>query len=362
MPHIAGLRGALPDASGAVVRDPSRAVYRYHQVFARDGRTFVRKTLVAAVKLAPYADGTIRPHLATTAAAREAELAKIRATRTHAAMVFAGYRDAALEVDRQFRKLEDGKPTSETVTADGTTHRLWRVQSAEILGALRHLFAPKKLHLLDGHARYEAMLAYSEELDAKQPLAMYSSGKYGLFALVNVDDPTLVVAPRHRLVRGLTAKPADVLAAAKPAFIVEKVSRDPAKLALALGDSVAHQPAFAIAFRGEPDAWKLTLSPDVSITGEGIAVHRALQKLDPIVVDRFFAPRCLTGATLTSTLDLAAAVASDADAAIATRAVPLDQILHTDELGQLLPEDSTAFAPALADVVSFAIDPDEDLV
>ena len=331
-------------------------------MFPRDGRTLVRKTLVAAVKLAPYSDGVIRPHLATSPAAREAELAKIRSASAHTTMVFAGYRDAALEVDRQFRKLEDGKPTVEMTTPDGTTHRLWRVQSAEILGALRHLFAPKKLHLLEGHARYEAMLAYSEELDAKQPLAMYSSGKYGLFALVNLDDPTLLVAPSHRLVRGLTAKPADVLAAAKPAFIVEKTSRDPAKLAHALGETLAHQPAFAIAFAGEPDAWKLTLSPDISITNEGVAVHRALQKLDPIVVDRFFAPRHLTGATLTAERDLAAALAGDADAVIAMRAVPLDQVIHTDELGQLLPEDSTAFVPTLADVVSFAIDPDEDLV
>lgn len=358
MPHIAGFRGTLADGT----RDPSRAVYRYHQVFPANGRTFVRKTLVAAVKLAAYDEGTIRPHLATTPEAVDSELAKIRAGKVHDAMVFAGYRDPANEADRHFRKLEDGKPTVETTTPDGTTHRLWRVQSAEILGALRHLFAPKKLHLLDGHARYAAMLAHSEELDAKEPLAMYSSGKYGLFALVNLDDPTLAVAPAHRTVKGVKGKSTEVLAAAKKSFIVEKIGRDAGKLLASLAETVAHQPAFAIAFHGEPDAYKLTLSPDVSITGEGIAVHRALQKLDPVVTDQFFAARYLPGATLTTARDLAAALASDADAVIATRAVPLDQILYTDELVQQLPPDSTAFAPALANLVSFSIDPDEDLV
>jgi len=179
---------------------------------------------------------------------------------------------------------------------------------------------------------------------------------------VNVDDPALISAPHHRIVRGLTAKPAEILAQAKRAFIVEKVSRDPARLGAALADTLAHQPAFAIAFAGEPDAYKLTLSPDVSLVAEGVAVNRALQKLDPIVTESFFAARFLTGATLHGELDLTAAFAAEADAVIATRPVPLDQILYAGELGQLLPEKATAFVPPLSNLVSFSIDPDEDLV
>lgn len=354
MPHIAGFRGTLPDGT----RDATRALYRYHQVFQRDGRTLVRRHLVCAAMLSPYSDGTIRPHLAADPAKVAAELARVRETHKYNAMVFAGYRDAPGECDRQFRRIEDGKPTLEQTSADGTTHRLWRVQSAEILGKLRQLFAPKKLHLLGDHARYEAMLQYRDELDAKSPLSMYSSAKYGLFALANVDDPSLFVAASHRTVRGAVGK--DVVAKARGPFIVEKVARD--QLATALADSVAHQPAFAIAIKGEPDAYKLTLSPDVSVVGEGVAVHRALQKLDPVVVDAFFAPRYLPGATLAATTDLAAALASDADAVIAMRPVPLDQILHTDELAQRLPVEATAFLPALAEIVALSVDPDEDLV
>ncbi len=358
MPQFAGFRGTL--AGGT--RDTSRAVYRYHQVFSGGTRTFTRKTLVAAAKLSPYAEGEVRPHVAVAAAERDAELAKIRTTKGQQAMIFAGYRDAPNEVERQFRRTEDAPPTYETVTPDGTKHRLWRVVSSEIIGALRPLFAPKKLHLLEGHARYEAMLAHSEELDAKAPLAMYSSAKFAMFCLVNVDDPALVSAPHHRIVRGLTAKSAEILAQAKRAFIIEKVSRDPVKLAASLADTVAHQPAFAIAFAGEPDAYKLTLRPDVSLVTEGVAVNRALQKLDPIVTESFFATRFLTGAKLQGELDLAAAFAAEADAVIATRPVPLDQILYAGELGQLMPEKATAFVPPLANLVSFSIDPDEDLV
>src|SRR5580692_5537112 len=117
MPHIAGLRGVLYDATrveparvivsqgatgsddphsvrrltarasdgagaasvgswlddGVLKRDPTRAIYRYHQVFRHadlGDRNVVRKALLAAVKLEPWTDGTIRQHEVADPAAR----------------------------------------------------------------------------------------------------------------------------------------------------------------------------------------------------------------------------------------------------------------------------------------------------
>jgi uncharacterized protein (DUF1015 family) len=388
MPQIAGLRGVLPErskladaiggpldlvgglASGALVRDPGRAVYRYHQVFAGPaGRTFTRKNLIAAVRLSPWSEGSIRPHEATAPAARDAELARIRAGHGHTAPILAGFRDPPDEVDRLLRKSEGGLPTLEATTADGTVHRVWRVQDAEVLGKLRHYFAPKKLHVLEGHDRYEAMLAYHEELAARHPLATYSSANYGLACLVNLEDPMLVTAARHRVVRGIAATSDAALAIARTHFIVDKLAGAAADLETqyaALADTVAHQPAFIVVFAGEPDAWKLTLSPDVSPFAEGAALHRALQKLDPVVVDGLFLARALPGAQLATLTDPRAALATlaaGATAVVILRPLSVEQIAHVDELGQLLPASSTAFHPPIAaGLVSLSIDPDEDLV
>ncbi|MBA3538960.1 MAG: DUF1015 family protein [Deltaproteobacteria bacterium] len=388
MPQIAGLRGVLPDpsklaevlaapsdafaerlASGALNRDPGRAVYRYHQVFELGGRTVTRKALIAAVRLMPWSERQIRAH--EESGGRDAALATIRATGAHTVPVFAGFRDAAGEVDRQFRKLEGDRPTLQHTTADGTIHRVFRAQSAEILGPLRKVFAPKKLHVLDGHDRYEAMLAYQEELGAKQALPLYSSANHGLACMVNLDDPTVyqTTTARHRIVRGPAVKSAAVLAAAKPWFIIDKLAgaaKDQVALRAALADSVAHQPAFVIVFAGEPDAYKLTLSPDVSLIDVGVKVHRALQKLDPVVEALLFRPRALAGATVTTDTDLPrvlAAVQGGAAAAIVMRPMQLDQLIHVDELGELLPAGSTAFFPPVAaGLVMSMVDPDEDLV
>jgi uncharacterized protein (DUF1015 family) len=323
--------------------------------------------LIVAMRLEPWKEGLIRAHEATDERARQAAIRGIEAAGGYTEPVFAGYRDAAREVERAFRGVDGSRPALETTTADKTLHRLWRVPSAEVIGKIRTLFSPKKLHVLDGHARYEGMLAYAEKLGADaQP--QYSSAKYGLGCLVNLEDPTLAVSPRHRVVRGETVTRDGVLEAAKQFYIVEKLAgaaKDVARQEAALADTVAHQPAFICVFAGDGDAWKLTLKPDISPVNEGVSVHRALQKYDSIVVEQLFLSRFAPGATSATELaaaDVHAKVAGGAQLGILMRPLTLEQVIHADELGALLPFGSTAFFPRIANLVSLFVDPDEDLV
>src|SRR4051812_20877769 len=175
MPHIAGLRGVLPEASkvaetvgkpidlakglaaGALVRDPGRAVYRYHQTFPGPGRSMTRHSFICAVRLSPWAEGMVRPHEVVDDGPRAAALAAIQANGAHTRMVLAGVRDSASEVDRTFRRAEANAPVLKLTTPDGVHHILWRVNDAEVIGKLRNYMAQKKLHVLEGHAEYEAM-------------------------------------------------------------------------------------------------------------------------------------------------------------------------------------------------------------
>ncbi len=353
-------------ARGELVRDQTRALYRYHQTFAIDGRSVTRKMMIAALRLEPWAEGTIRAHEVTDAAALAAAAEGVAAEGAHTTPVFAGYRDAAGELDRLFRKIEDARPTVDVTTADGTRHRLWTAANAELVGKVRPLFAPKKLHVLDGHARYEGMLAYRDTLAAKSP-AMYSTANYGLACLVNLDDPALVVAARHRIAHGPLERDA-VLDAARPYFVVEKLAgaaSDPDKARAALADTLAHQPAFIAVFTGDPDAWKLTLAPDVSPSAIDAKIPRPLQKHDPVVVDQLFLSRACGGVKAETKLDPAAgvkAVAAGAERGLILRPLALEQIVHANEQHLLLPFGSTAFVPPLAHLVAYLVDPDEDLI
>jgi uncharacterized protein (DUF1015 family) len=376
--HISRLVTATPGggdtiaswlAAGTLQRDPGRAVYRYHQVFRENERVVTRKSLIAAVRLSPWSEKMIRPHELTAPDERDAALRSIQANAGHVEPVVGGYLDAAGEIDRLLKRVEGERPTFEVATADGTTHRVWRMRDAEVLGKLRHGFAPKRIDILEGHGRYEAMLAYRDALEATAPLSLYSSGNYGLMSLVDLADTSLRVGARHRVVRGPITRDA-VLAAARKWFIVEPIAgaaRDAARLQAALADTLAHQPAFVAVFAGDTDAWKLTLSPDVSPASEGIEIHRALAKLDPVIVDTLFIKRALgDGVTVTTEVDVPAALArvqSGAALAVIVRPLSLEQIRQTSELGQTLPAGSTALVPRIANgLVMSQIDADDDLV
>jgi uncharacterized protein (DUF1015 family) len=350
-------------------------MYRYHQVFAHPdgGRTMTRRGVLAAVQLLPWADGIIRPTEAAAPAAVEAELGLIKATAAHASPVLAGYRDAAGEIARLCRAADGDRPVVEVKTADGTLHRVMRIGSAETIGQLRHAFAPKKLLVLDGHARYEAMLAYQAQIAQATSLLMYASPNFGLMCLIDLEDPALSVAPRHLVLRGEGLTSAAFLAAARRWFIVEPLAgagRDVVRAQRALAETVAHQPAMVVAFAGEKDAWKLTLSPDVSPTNEGVPIHRALAKFEPVVAYQLLLERGLPAGAVTShqaIVDPAAALAQldtgGAQVAVIMRPLAIDQISQVAELGQVLPAGSTAFAPMLAHrLVTLAINADEDLV
>ena len=372
MPHIAGFRGVVFDPSGAPAeRDATRALYRYHQRFPGPGRTFERRSIIVAVALSRFDEGVVRPHEATTDADRTAALAAVTRDRGYTHPVLLGFRDPATEVDRLFRKIEGGKPTVELTTPDEVVHRLWRIQDSELLGKLRHYFSARKLHLLEGHDRYEAALAYRDQLAGTQKsgLTQYSSANYVAACLVNLEDPTLATAPRHRVLRG-EIDVDKVIAAARAHFIVEKLpgsARDLAKQFAALRETVAHQPGFVVVFAGTSDAYKLTLSPDVSPFAEGAAPHRAMQKLDPIVSDNLFLARAVPGVTMTTEVDIEKAIAAldlGASAIVVMRPLSVEQIAHVDELGQLLPPKSTAFYPPIAPglIAMPIVDVDEDLV
>jgi hypothetical protein len=381
MPQVAGFRAALPTpakvrevvdqyepkpglADGVIARDRS-GVYRYHQIFAGPGRTFTRKSLYCAVQLTPYTDGQIRPHEHASPAGRDAALAKMRTLGGHVEPVLMGFRDPSTEVERLCRKTEANAPSLQVTTPDGVLHKLWRIHEAETIGGLRRYFAPKKLHVLEGHDRYEAMLAYQAELAAKRSLAPYSSANYGLACLTSLDDSALATTPRHRVLRGAKR---EALSALGTRFIVDKLAgaaKDPAAQFAALADTVAHQPAIVLVFAGEGDAWKLTLSPDVSPVNEGIQVNRALQKLEPIVL-QYLIDRAFPKAESSTETDVQRALAQlehGADAVAIMRPLTVAEIAHVDELGGMLPAGSTAFHPPVANnLVGFVIDPDEDLV
>ena len=251
-------------AAASSFATPTRAVYRYHQMFAAGGRTVTRKTLAlrgAARAVERGRDPAARGDRSPTA--RDAALAAIRAAGGHTEPVLAGYRDAASEVDRVFRKVESERPTLEVTTPDGTQHRLWRVaerrgdrQAAHAVRAEEAARA-RRSRALRGDARVR------ERARASEPLACTRRRTTALACLVNLDDPALVVAARHRIIaaRRRQARRACSTAAQAVLHRREARRRGEGRREAARGARRDRRAPAGVrrVFAGDPDAWKLTL-------------------------------------------------------------------------------------------------------
>jgi uncharacterized protein (DUF1015 family) len=86
-------------------------------------------------------------------------------------------------------------------TPDGDV-TLWKVTATELLERISRFFLDRPVFLGDGHHRYEAALRYRR--DHQSGSSADSAYNYVMMALVELDDPGLLLLPYHRTVLGLT--------------------------------------------------------------------------------------------------------------------------------------------------------------
>lgn len=355
--------------SGVLRQDGGRALYRYHQEYTLPdlgGRVLLRRGLLCAVRLPSLVDGRSKMHQALREREVAAHAQLMKKLGVHAAPVMAAYRDPAVEVDRLFRKLESSPPAFQVQTPDGTWHRIWRCGDAEIIGTVRHFFAPRKLYILDGHERLAAMQLTGAQLAEEQAMPMYAAGNYATMCLVNLEDQALLPAPVHRLLGGPALAQAEVLARAARYFSVTKLpglAQSASKLAKVIDEWTAPQACFALAFPGSADVWQLTLLPAVSPRDEGVVGHPAVTKLDPWVIEELFIKRTLgkpdavAPAGIASTV-AAAPVAAPAAAPVAAAVAPAgapEGAAAPSEVAPAAAPAAVATAPAVAPLEEWPI-------
>jgi len=345
-------------ANGVLRQDRAPTLYRYHQEFVdrETDRTVTRKGVIAAVGLSPWGAGAIRPHETTFHAPLEDRARLLEATRVHLSPVFAMYDGDSHAVEHLLDR-PGAAPDLVARTDDGTRHSVWRISDAGTLAEVSRLLAPRCAYVLDGHHRYETMVAFH---DRAAPPAV---SRRGLMFLVPMSDPGLIVLPTHRLVDGVSGLTRDrFLAEVRRRARIDPIrdaARDPGTLRRALA-SAPDGPVFVAVFPGDPDAHLLTVggggrshvAPEISV------LHDAI--LEPVL--GIASRRGTSDVRLRHVSDTAAALGAiaggRAQLALLVRPPRLSQIKQVADLGQVMPQKSTYLFPKLASgLVMMAVDP-----
>ena len=350
--------------TGVLATDERSAIYVVEQAYEHDGRTVRRRTFVAAVKLEPFSAGVVLPHERTLPRAIADRLEMTRSTVANLSQVFGMFADREGATDRAFEIAMSSCPLATATDDDGVRSTLWALRDPDATASLRAYLADGRIFIADGHHRYTTALAYRDERRASQPdpPAVPASPEEPpaydtvMMALVNMDDPDLIVFPTHRVADAIggfdpkafraalathfavVAAPMDdpmtALAAAGhavPAFLVR--TRDGVTSLVTLHDDMDHSAAFPAR---ASEAWR---SLDVAALQELI--------LDPLLGIHPDRPETLERLAFVKDADAALAMAGDHDVAFILNATRMDQLARVAAGGETMPQKSTYFYPKL---------------
>ncbi|MBV8083439.1 MAG: DUF1015 domain-containing protein, partial [Chloroflexi bacterium] len=186
-------------ASGALRQD-APSLYLYEQRFTppTGGPERARRALIGRVKLEPWSAGVILPHESTHDKAKADRIQLMRATDANVSPVFglASRLPVRWPNTQPDAIAKGGTLTLPSAAAAGDgeiEHRLWVVPGETFT-------IDDPVIIADGHHRYETALAYRDERRAQGS----NAADYVMMALVEFDDPGLVVLPTHRLLHSLS--------------------------------------------------------------------------------------------------------------------------------------------------------------
>jgi uncharacterized protein (DUF1015 family) len=339
--------------AGVLKLEREPRLYVYDQEFALHGERKTRRALFGRLRLEEWDKGDILPHEHTRQRDKEDRYHLLEATRVNLSPILPMYRGAAIGL-----QLHDSDLDAAVLDAalPGERHAL-RPLTPAAAARVRAALRDARLYIADGHHRYEVALAYRNERRAAA--AVWTDDEpenFVLAALVDADDPGLIVLPIHRL---LKLPSAPDLARLEGPFELKAWSGSDAMAVESLAQAVAAAGTTGQAFGlvgFAPGRLHLATVKDRAAVAAMIPADRpaAWKALDVAVLHHALLPALgfvETPDTVAFTEDYRGAAsevaAGEWDAAVLLNPTRVEQVIEVAEAGERMPQKSTFFYPKL---------------
>ncbi|MDQ2884645.1 MAG: DUF1015 domain-containing protein [Chloroflexota bacterium] len=224
---------------GILQQDAAPGYYLYQQKFTYGGQHFTRTSLLARVRLEAWNSRVILPHENTLAKAKDDRLKLYRACSTNLSPIMSLYDDPQGRLRRLLNSYAENAAI-QIVDDVGEEHILQPITDGQQVALIQDFFAQRQLYIADGHHRYETGLAYRAEIQEQRgTLHPDDAVNFTLMALIDVEDPGMLVLPTHRLLFGLSQQTLAELSAQRLAQYFSVQSLENADTSAALQNQLA---------------------------------------------------------------------------------------------------------------------------
>jgi uncharacterized protein (DUF1015 family) len=345
-------------------QDPVPCYYLYQQTFNHAGQTYTRTSLLVRVRLEPWSARVVLPHETTHSKAKDDRLKLLRACAANFSPIMSLYNDPQ---GRMRRLLAAYAANAQVQITDEVNeqHRLHPITDPTQSALILNFFSERQLYIADGHHRYETALNYREEIrEQRRHIHEDDAVNFALMALIDVDDPGLLVLPTHRLLSGLSPEALSALSRQRLAqyFTVQELgTATPGEVILGqLAQSGEERPSFVISTPEQN--WLLSLNDQGERRMEQSGHSAAWNGLDVAVVHTLLLEALLgirqedvtAGKYVSYTRDAQEALqavktgeATHVQAALLLNATRVRQICDVALADDRMPQKSTYFYPKL---------------
>lgn len=347
---------------GILAQDDMPAYYVYQQAFTYGGQHYTRTSLLARVRLEPWSAGVILPHEHTMAKPKDDRLKLLEACAANLSPIMSLYDDP----QGRIRKLLAPYATAAEMRAVDEVqeeHRLQPITDAGEVELIRDFFSERRLYIADGHHRYETALNYREEILAiRKHLHADDPVNFVLMALIDLDDPGLLVLTTHRLVHHVSSEALANLNSTQLGhyFTVREIlmgDYPPEAPLQMLSEAGQGAPSFVICTNEQ--GWLVSLNEQGQARMEQSGHSPAWNALDVAVAQALILEALLglneddmtAGTHVSFTRDAYAALqavqAGEAQVALLLNPTRVHQICDVAEANDRMPQKSTYFYPKL---------------
>lgn len=345
-----------------IIKQESRSCYYlYRQRFSYGGKAYTRTSLLARVRLEPWDARVVLPHENTMTKAKEDRLQLLRACAANLSPIICLYDDPQRRITGLLNRYAD---EAEIQIKDevGEEHRLHPISDPQQIALIHDFFSQRQLHIADGHHRYTTALSYQQEILAQRKELNQEDGiNFMLMALIDVEDPGMLVLPTHRLLNNLSQEALRKLSQEQLSRhfsvqfldqglpqdtvlqVLHKAGQERASLVILHPDqtllvSINEQGQHAMEQSGHTAAWNVL---DVAI-----AQHLVLESILGLSAEDMIAGTHVRY-THDSTEAFHSVRSGASQAALILNATPLRQVCDVAQADDRMPQKSTYFYPKL---------------
>lgn len=338
---------------GVLVADPLPAIYVYYQYFTLSGspREYCRKGFISHIRTYEWDDKVILRHENTIPSSVNDRAALLEKIRLHVSPTHGLYADPSFELEKYMDEAI-ANPIYVTEDYQGVRDVMGVIQDAAIIKKFIDVIAGKTIILADGHHRYEGSLELKHRMTTSS-----STGNEGfnfhLMFLTNMESDDLRILPTHRLIHGLDDFTEEkVLRKLAPFFTIKPVEEPDSLYEIILGKPWA----FGLVFK--ENSYKIRLIPEAFLDFHW-PFPDEIKRLDLTVMHHYIIERALgiPGKEQRqsphisfdrSFTDCLAKVARDeAQMAIITQDIAMEDVKKVTLSGFTMPQKSTYFYPKI---------------